>query len=157
MGLLDTISRKIQGVDRLDRQKLDIHAKQWVNTKAVDISKLKGKVILVEFAAIESESKEIIDQLNIWDQMFPKDSFQMISVYSPKAKEMKKVKLFASKTGMKYPIALDSNMKTADLFNVRFRPIFFLFDRKGRLRYRILNTKDLERIGSAIMKLLSQK
>ena len=159
MGFFDSISRKLQGVDKFRRQRLDINAKQWVNTKPIDTNDLKGKVILITFASMKTDNKEVITQLNLWEQMFPKDIFQIISVYSPKdtVKEIEKTKLFLNKKGIRYPVALDNNSKTAEMFRIQFRPVFYLFDKRGRLRYRILDSKDLDRIGAAIMKLSSQK
>ncbi|MBU0461778.1 MAG: redoxin domain-containing protein [Nanoarchaeota archaeon] len=158
MGVLDFLTRKLQRVDTLSNEKLELFPKEWVNTKPFTIDDMKGNVLLVEFTSLE-ETKETIHQMNLWNQMFPKESFQLLSIYSPENRktEIAKLKMFLHNSDVKYPVMIDDRFKTSDMFKANLRPSFYLFDKKRRIRFCIMSAKDLDRVGAAIMKLISER
>lgn len=159
MGVFDFLSKKLQKIDSIKVVDIKFFSKAWVNTKPIKDDELKGKVVLIYFSSMKTESKDVIRRMNLWHNMFPKDSFQLLTVYSPNkgVREVQKNKLFVTREDINHPVMIDDNFKTFDLFQAQSPPVFYLFDKRQRLRYRIMSAKDLDRIGSAIMKLLARR
>ncbi|MFQ5474473.1 MAG: peroxiredoxin family protein [Candidatus Nanoarchaeia archaeon] len=147
MKLLDKISRKLQRVDRISDETLDVFAKNWTNSRPVSLSSLKGQVVLVAFTG---DDANIFYKLNLWDKMFP--CFQVICLFFQDKKGIKRV---VKDNRISFPIALDDNSRTSDALKVTSRPAFYLFDKKGRLRFRLMNA-DLDRVGTAILRLSAE-
>lgn len=67
------------------------------------------------------------------------------------------VKAFAKKTGMRFPVLLDSSGKVAETYQVYAIPTTFILDRHGVIRELIQGGTDLATLRTKVGKLLAEK
>lgn len=109
--------------------------KTWINTKPLKMKKLKGKVVLVDFWTYTCiNCIRTIPYLKKWHQKYAKKGLVIIGVHSPEfgfEKKPENVKKAVKEFGIKYPVAMDSNMETWRAFDNQYWPAKFLIDPEG--------------------------
>ena len=104
---------------------------QYLRGQTWKLKDLKGKVVLVNFWATWCPPcrKEMPDLQSLSKKF--KDKGSVVLAISDE--DAAKVKPFVSAQDMKYPILLDPEKKTAQLFQVQGIPHSFLYDREGKM------------------------
>lgn len=112
-------------VEKADFTLTDLSGKSWT------LSKLRGKVVLVNFWATWCPPcrKEMPD-LNILAHRFQKQGLVVLSLSD---EDRPKVAEYISSHNLTYPILLDAGGTTAKSFHVEGIPKSFVFDRNGKL------------------------
>lgn len=112
-------------VEKADFTLTDLTGKSWT------LSKLRGKVVLVNFWATWCPPcrKEMPD-LNTLAHRFEKQGLVVLSLSD---EERPKVADYISSHDLTYPILLDTGGATAKSFHVEGIPKSFIFDRNGKL------------------------
>lgn len=109
--------------------------KAWLNTKPLTMKKLKGKVILVDFWTYTCiNCIRTVPTLKKWHQKYKKDGLVVIGMHSPEfefEKNLDNVKKAVKKLGIKYPVAVDSDMQAWMAFDNMYWPAKYLIDRDG--------------------------
>jgi len=113
--------------------------KQWINSPALNISDLKGKVVLVDFWTYSCiNCIRTLPHVTSWYHNYKKDGLVIIGVHSPEfafERQFDNVKRATEKFGITYPVALDNNLQTWDSYNNHYWPAHYLIDRNGRIVY----------------------
>ncbi|MBR9707234.1 MAG: redoxin domain-containing protein, partial [Candidatus Diapherotrites archaeon] len=114
--------------------------KAWFNSDPLTLKSLKGKVVLVDFWTYTCVNCiRTLPALRNWHKKYAKKGLVIVGVHSPEfgfEKDPENVKAAVKKFGLKYPIAVDSDMKTWRSFSNMYWPAKYLFNREGKLVYK---------------------
>src|SRR3989344_678563 len=111
----------------------------WLNAKPISIKKLRGSVVLIDFWTYTCiNCVRTLPYVRKWHRKYSKKGLVVIGVHSPEfgfEKDQKNIRAALKKHGIRYPVALDNNMKTWEAYNNRFWPCKYIIDGKGRIRH----------------------
>jgi len=111
----------------------------WINSGPLQISELKGKVVLIDFWTYSCiNCMRTLPYLNDWYMKYHDKGFVIIGVHTPEfefEKNQDNVKNAVVQDGIKYPVALDSNFETWQNFNNQYWPAHYLIDKNGYIVY----------------------
>ena len=112
----------------------------WLNSPALSLSELRGKVVLVEFW-----SRECINCVHtlphtkaLYDK-FGKDGLVIVGVHTPEYEEERDpagIKAAIQAFDIHWPVVIDNDYRIWKAFDNRFWPALYLIDRDGRTVYR---------------------
>jgi thiol-disulfide isomerase/thioredoxin len=114
---------------------------KWFNTKntPINLSELKGKVILVDFWTYSCiNCIRTIPYLNDWYNKYKNSGFIVIGVHSPEyafERDSDNVLNAILKYKIQYPVASDNKYSTWKNFNNTFWPSVYLIDQSGNVVY----------------------
>jgi cytochrome c biogenesis protein CcdA/thiol-disulfide isomerase/thioredoxin len=130
----------------------------WINSPPLTVSKLKGKVVLVDFWTYSCiNCIRTLPYLERWDQAYRDKGLVIIGVNTPEfAFEHNPANVQAAviKDGIKYPVALDNNYDTWNAYDNDSWPADYLIDKQGNIRYTSLGEGDYGKTEQAIQDLL---
>lgn len=110
--------------------------------KKVEIKDYKGKIIFLNFWATWCvPCKEEMPSLEVLHERFKGEKFVLLTV-SVDYEGLKVVHGFLDKHSYTFPVLLDPNGETLDLFEVKGIPTTFIIDKKGRVIGRALGPRD---------------
>ncbi len=111
----------------------------WINSKPLQITDLKGKVVLIDFWTYTCVNCiRTLPYLREWYQKYSDKGLVIVGVHTPEfefEKNADNVAAAAHNYGVNYPIAQDNDYKTWDAFNNRYWPAKYLIDKDGIIRY----------------------
>ena len=106
--------------------------KTWINSDALALSSLRGKVVLIDFWTYSCiNCIRTQPYLNAWHDTYEKDGLVIIGVHAPEfafEKLEKNVREAVEKAGIRYPVALDNDFLTWNEYNNRYWPAKYLID-----------------------------
>lgn len=112
---------------------------QWINSAPLQLSQLKGKVVLIDFWTYSCiNCIRTLPYLKAWYQKYHDKGFVIIGVHSPEflfEHNIANVTAAVKRFGIKYPVVLDNNFKTWLSFNNRYWPAHYLIDKNGNVVY----------------------
>jgi peroxiredoxin len=110
--------------------------------KKVEIKQYKGKIIFLNFWATWcGPCKEEMPSLEVLHRQFKGDNFVLLTI-SVDYEGLKPVREFLDKQHYTFPVLLDPNGETLDLFEVKGIPITFIIDKRGRVIGRAIGPRD---------------
>jgi len=110
--------------------------------KKVEIKDYKGKIIFLNFWATWCvPCKEEMPSLEVLHERFKGEKFVLLTV-SVNYEGLKVVHGFLDKHSYTFPVLLDPNGETLDLFEVKGIPTTFIIDKKGRVIGKALGPRD---------------
>jgi peroxiredoxin len=110
--------------------------------KKVEIKQYKGKIIFLNFWATWcGPCKEEMPSLEVLHQKFKGENFVLLTI-SVDYGGLKPVQGFINKHRYTFPVLLDANGETLDLFEVKGIPTTFIIDKKGRVIGRAIGPRD---------------
>jgi cytochrome c biogenesis protein CcdA/thiol-disulfide isomerase/thioredoxin len=131
----------------------------WLNSPPLEISALRGKVVLVDFWTFAcSNCVNTLPSLRRWHEKYAAEGLVVIGVHTPEyafERERGNVEAALRRYGIAYPVALDNGYATWAAFRNRYWPSLYLLDRDGRLVFRHEGEGDYEEIERAIEKALA--
>ncbi|SON62475.1 Thiol-disulfide oxidoreductase YkuV [Mycobacterium simulans] len=114
----------------------------WLNTpgnKPVDLSSLRGRVVLIDFWAYSCiNCQRAIPHVTGWYQAYKNNGFEVIGVHTPEyafERVAGNVATGAADLHIKYPVALDNNYATWTNYRNRYWPAEYLIDANGTVRH----------------------
>ena len=111
----------------------------WINSPPLTISGLKGKVVLVDFWTYSCiNCLRTLPYIKRWDAKYRKDGLVIIGVHAPEfefERNLDNVKHAVDVQGIRYPVAMDSNLQTWQNFNNSYWPAHYLIDKNGTVVY----------------------
>jgi cytochrome c biogenesis protein CcdA/thiol-disulfide isomerase/thioredoxin len=111
----------------------------WINSNAIHIDDLKGKVVLIDFWAYSCiNCIRTIPYLNDWFSKYNDKGFIILGIHSPEfdfERDLNNVTESVHKNKIKYPIALDNSFITWQNFNNLYWPAHYLIDKNGYVVY----------------------
>jgi cytochrome c biogenesis protein CcdA/thiol-disulfide isomerase/thioredoxin len=130
----------------------------WINSKPLQISQLKGKVVLVDFWTYSCiNCIRSIPYIEKWQQTYTSKGLVIVGVSTPEfAFEHNPANVAAAvkNDGITYPVALDNNDDTWNAFQNDSWPADYLIDKNGDIRYVSLGEGDYNKTEQAIQELL---
>lgn len=115
---------------------------QDLNGKKVELKHFRGKVVLLSFWATWcGPCKEEMPSKEVLYQMYNGKNFTLLAV-SVDYDEKKKVKDFIHKHRYTFPVLIDPQCVTLDLFGIKGIPATILIDKNGRMVGRSVGPKD---------------
>ena len=113
-----------------------------LNGKKVEIKQFKGKIILLNFWATWcGPCKEEIPALEVLPQQFKEKNLVLLTI-SVDYEGLKPVQEFMNKHHYTFPVLLDPQGETLDLFEVKEIPTTFIIDKKGGMIGRAIGPRD---------------
>lgn len=111
----------------------------WINSPPLNISQLKGKVVLVDFWTYSCiNCIRTIPYLNAWYSEYGNDGLVIVGVHTPEfqfEKNYTNVLAATRSFGIRYPVALDSNYGTWNAYHNEYWPADYLVDSNGTIRH----------------------
>jgi cytochrome c biogenesis protein CcdA/thiol-disulfide isomerase/thioredoxin len=118
---------EIQGIDA------------WINSSPLELSKLKGKVILIDFWTYSCiNCIRTLPYLKSWYEKYHDKNFIIIGIHTPEfefEKNLSNVKNAVQKFGIHYPVALDNRYTTWLNYKNRYWPAHYLINKNGDVVY----------------------
>ena len=110
----------------------------WLNSDPLTLKSLRGQVVLVDFWTCSCiNCQRTLPYLERWNADYAADGLVIVGVHSPEfAFEHVKSNVAdnAARLGVRYPIALDSDLATWQAYQQRFWPAHYLIDQTGTVR-----------------------
>jgi methionine-S-sulfoxide reductase len=110
----------------------------WLNSKALTRESLRGKVVVVDFWAYSCiNCLRTMPYVNAWYRHYKDHGLVILGVHSPEfafEKDLPNVLAAVKKFDIRYPVALDNELKIWKAFNNKFWPAHYFVDAKGQIR-----------------------
>ncbi len=133
----------------------------WLNTKPLQLSELRGKVVLVDFFTYSCiNCIRTQPYLKQWYDNYKDSGFEIIGVHAPEfafEKVTSNVADAVKKAGLTYPVALDNNFSTWNAYDNKYWPASYLIDQNGNVRRYHAGEGDYKETEEAIRTLLQEK
>jgi peroxiredoxin len=146
---------------------------QWLNSKPLKLSELKGNVVLLRFFMDSTcpMCTASAPYLNEFHQKYSNRGLVVIGMYTPKPvprqTPIETVKSYVKTYGFQFPVALDTDWATLQKVwlkrvpNADYTSVSFLIDKKGIIRYihpgGAYSEKDAAEIRKKIEELIGQE
>lgn len=116
--------------------------KDWINSKPLKKSDLKGKVVLIYFWAFDCwNSYRSFPWLLKIEKRFADDGFQAVGIHTPEFEREKSRKNLEAKIkqfNITHPVMMDNSFKYWRKMQNRYWPAFYLTDREGNILYKMI-------------------
>jgi cytochrome c biogenesis protein CcdA/thiol-disulfide isomerase/thioredoxin len=134
--------------------------KQWLNSSALTMAQLKGKVVLVDFWTYSCiNCVRTLPYVTGWYEKYKDKNFIIIGVHTPEfafEKETKNVEKAIKQFGIHYPVAQDNDFATWKAYKNRYWPAEYLIDAQGHIRLTHFGEGHYEEMEQAIRELLEE-
>ncbi len=132
----------------------------WLNSKPLTISELKGKVVLIDFWTYTCiNCIRTLPYVTSWDEKYRDKGLVIIGVHTPEFEFEKKssnVENAIKQYDIKYPVAQDNEFSTWKAFSNQYWPAKYLIDANGNVRYSHFGEGDYDVTEEAIQELLKE-
>jgi thiol-disulfide isomerase/thioredoxin len=112
-------------------------ADDWLNSKPLKMSDLRGKVVLVDFWEYTCVNCiRTLPYLKEWNKRYAKDGLVIIGIHTPEfefARDRKNVEQATKKLGITWPVLVDSEYKNWQAFNNSYWPRKYFIDPTGKI------------------------
>jgi cytochrome c biogenesis protein CcdA/thiol-disulfide isomerase/thioredoxin len=110
----------------------------WINSKPETVSRLRGKVVLVDFWTYSCiNCLRTLPHLKAWDTAYRKAGLRIVGVHTPEfafEHVASNVRKATRELGVRYAVAIDNQYKTWDAYQNGAWPTEYLVDRRGHIR-----------------------
>lgn len=111
----------------------------WINSKPLNITQLRGKVVLVDFWTYSCiNCIRTIPFLNELQKQYGSDGLVIVGVHTPEFQfehNLTNVQNAVKKFNITYAVALDNNYSTWDAYGNEYWPADYVVDKNGDIRY----------------------
>ncbi len=112
---------------------------EWINSEALSMNELKGKVVLVDFWTYTCiNCQRTLPYVKEWWDKYKDKGLVIIGVHTPEfefEKNPNNVKQAVKDFGITYPVMQDNNYVTWSVYNNHYWPAKYLIDKNGEVRY----------------------
>ena len=139
---------------------------QWVNSKPILLSELRGRVVLVDFWTFGCwNCYRSFDWLNEFQATFADKPFSIIGVHTPEFEHEKKRERIVEKIAefrLKHPVMIDNDFSYWRAMGNQYWPAFYIIDKQGVVRGFYAGEthsgdSQARRIGNLVSRLLKEK
>jgi cytochrome c biogenesis protein CcdA/thiol-disulfide isomerase/thioredoxin len=111
----------------------------WLNTPALGLSALRGKVVLVDFWTYSCiNCLRTLPYLEQWDERYRSKGLVVVGVHTPEfafEHDLGNVRAAVRRLGVRYPVALDNDYGTWNAYSNQYWPAEYLIDQNGHVRH----------------------
>lgn len=128
---------------------------QWINSKPLSLTELKGKVVIVEFFQLWCPgcNRFSIPLMLEWEKKYKdNDNVQLVSIHTVfeghDYQTLQRLKKFVQEKGINHPVGVDQHVqgshtpRTMQLYRTRGTPEMAIIDNKGRIRLQLFGSFD---------------
>lgn len=112
-------------------------AGEWINSDALTLESLRGRVVLVEFWTYGcSNCRNTLPWLKAVHARYRDQGLVVVGVHSPEFPQERdpgNVRAAVERLGITYPVMLDNDFSYWKAFANRYWPAFYAIDRQGRV------------------------
>jgi thiol-disulfide isomerase/thioredoxin len=112
---------------------------EWVNSEPLSMAKLRDKVVLVHFWTNGCYNcVNNYPHYKAWQERYAGKDVAIVGIHTPETAgehNIERIKVQASKNGLKFPIAVDNDGSNWKAWKNRYWPTVYVVDRKGIVRY----------------------
>ncbi len=131
---------------------------EWVNSNPLHVSKLRGKVILIDFWTYTCiNCIRTLPYLKDWNEKYKNKGLMIIGVHSPEfefEKNINNLRVAISDYEIAYPVVQDNNFSTWRAYSNQYWPAKYLIDKDGNVRYFHFGEGEYDATEKAIQELL---
>jgi thiol-disulfide isomerase/thioredoxin len=135
-------------------------ATSWLNTRALNLAELRGKVVLIDFWTYTCINwRRTLPYIREWESKYKAQGLVVIGVHTPEFSfehKLENVKNANKEMNINYPVAVDSNYEIWQSFQNEYWPALYLIDGNGKLRYQKFGEGDYLESELMIQKLLKE-
>jgi len=130
----------------------------WINSAPVNLSQLKGKIVLVDFWTYSCiNCIRTIPYLNAWYAKYGEKGLVVVGVHTPEfqfERNYTNVLVATKSLGIRYPVALDNNYSTWNVYGNEYWPSEYIIDQNGEIRHTQIGEGDYNTTETVIRELL---
>ncbi len=135
-------------------------ATAWINSKPLTRAELKGKVVLVDFWTYSCiNCLRAIPYVRAWAEKYKDHGLVVIGVHAPEfafEKDLGNVQRAVKDLNIRYPVALDADLKIWQAFNNQYWPAHYFIDAEGRIRAHHFGEGEYDKSEAIIQQLLKE-
>ncbi|HSX40833.1 MAG TPA: cytochrome c biogenesis protein DipZ [Candidatus Saccharimonadales bacterium] len=133
---------------------------KWLNSDPLTISKLKGKVVLVDFWTYTCiNCIRTLPHVTAWYDKYKDSGFVVVSVHTPEfafEHDTSNVLQAIKQYNIHYPVAQDNDYATWNAYQNQYWPAEYLIDAKGNIRRTHFGEGEYDQTEQAIQELLKE-
>jgi cytochrome c biogenesis protein CcdA/thiol-disulfide isomerase/thioredoxin len=130
----------------------------WLNSPALDLSELRGKVVLVDFWTYSCiNCLRTLPYLEDWYARYRSKGLVIVGVHTPEfdfEHDLGNVRAAVHRLGIRYPVALDNDYGTWNAYSNQYWPAEYLIDQSGHVRHAHFGEGDYDKTEHLIRLLL---
>jgi len=111
----------------------------WINSPALSIRDLRGKVVLVEFWTFDCiNCQHVQPYVKAWSDRYTSEGLVVVGVHTPELsfeRDLGNVRQAVAKAGLTYPVAFDPAFATWNAYANSYWPAFYFIDKSGQIRH----------------------
>jgi cytochrome c biogenesis protein CcdA/thiol-disulfide isomerase/thioredoxin len=111
----------------------------WINSPALTISGLRGKVVLVEFWTFACiNCQHVQPYVKAWSDRYGPAGLVIVGVHTPELsfeRDLGNVRQAVAQAGLRYPVAFDPAFATWNAYANGYWPAFYFIDKTGQVRH----------------------
>jgi thiol-disulfide isomerase/thioredoxin len=135
-----------------------VRSDRWLNSGPLGPAELTGKVVLYDFWTLGCVNcQHTLPYLKAWHRRYAADGLVVLGIHSPEfgyEADPANVADYVAREQIRYPVALDPDLRVWDAFDNRYWPAFYLHDRQGNRRWSHIGEGDYDQAEDAIRALL---
>lgn len=137
----------------------------WINSRPLMLADLEGRVVLIDFWTYGCwNCKRSLPWIKALASRYSNDGLVVVGVHTPEFKheiEPAGVRQHVKEFGLDYPVMMDNDFSYWEAMNNRYWPTFYLIDKSGRVRQRVVgevlpNSEKAAGIEARILALLAE-
>jgi cytochrome c biogenesis protein CcdA/thiol-disulfide isomerase/thioredoxin len=111
----------------------------WINSPALTIAGLRGKVVLVEFWTFACiNCQHVQPYVKAWSDRYGPAGLVVVGVHTPELsfeRDLGNVRQAVAQAGLHYPVAFDPAFATWNAYANSYWPAFYFIDKDGQIRH----------------------
>jgi thiol-disulfide isomerase/thioredoxin len=133
-------------------------AAEWLNSKPLTATDLRGKVVVVEFWTYTCVNwLRTLPYVRAWAEKYKDKGLVVIGAHTPEfgfEANVDNIRRAMKEMRIEYPVAIDSNYAIWNAFRNEYWPALYLIDSHGRIRHSHFGEGDYEQSERVIQQLL---
>ncbi len=133
---------------------------EWLNSPALDLAELRGKVVLVDFWTYTCiNCIRTLPYLNAWQEKYADDGLVIVGVHTPEfefEKDKGNLEEAIADFEIKYPVVQDNDYKIWRSYKNRYWPAKYFVDKNGCVRSAHFGEGDYDGSEKLIQELLAE-
>jgi thiol-disulfide isomerase/thioredoxin len=134
---------------------------QWLNSPALHMPQLRGKVVLVEFWTYSCiNCIHVLPHVKQWHADYRDQGLMVVGVHTPEfayEKQTANLQAAVRRFGITYPVAQDNDYRTWNAYGNQYWPALYLIDVDGRVVYQHFGEGDYAQTEAKIRQLLAAR
>ena len=137
-----------------------IGIEKWLNSDALTISGLRGKVVLVDFWTYSCiNCVRTLPYVTQWYDKYKDKGFVVVGVHTPEfafERQTRNVQTAIKRFNIKYPVAQDNRYATWKSYDNQYWPAAYLIDKKGVIVLKHFGEGNYDEMENAIRMLVGE-